>query len=249
MNYLVLLGLCSAKDAPLVRGTAKAQDKIDFLKEFTDLVVLHTSQSAISGHVAQGLLSDVVSDAKAILSPQITLFPSDMDPIYTVKGSSTPSVNVEGLISSVKVELDSISNKMALLGVQSVQPPPVPKRTDIEELKKEVHGQFVQLQKLMDRFGSIYDLEIKPWTRGDTGADLVGLGPQASQLLDLQQSLKNALSSVRQLKNGYQQIISPDSSSDLSRIDQEINEHAILAVQDRCAILEKAMERRHELYE
>jgi hypothetical protein len=246
LNYFGLLGLCGPKDAPIIRGSAKTQDKIAFLKEFTDLVVLNTSKTAIPTQSAQAFLSDIVSDAKAILSPQITLFPSDMDPIYATKGSNTPSVDVESLISSAKSELNDVSSKLAKLDLNEVQTAPIPRRTDIEELKKELKAKFGQLQKVMERFDAVYDLEIKPWVRDSKEEHAPGVGQQASKLLEMQKSLKLALTSIRQLKSGYQQIVAPESSSDLSRIDLEINEHAILAVQDQCSILEKSMARHQE---
>jgi hypothetical protein len=246
LNLFVLLGLCTAKDAPLIRGTAKLQDKVEFLRDFTELVVLNTSQTSTNIAPSQRLLSDIVSDAKAILSPQITLFSSDMDPIYAVKPSTIPPIDLESLISCVKTELADVSIKLATMDVTDLQLVPVSKRTDIDGLKKEVHTQFVRLQKVMERFDSVYELEIKPWMRDEPDVKLVGIGPESSRILNLQKSLQLALSSVRQLKNGYQQIVSNESSSELSKIDLEINEHAILAVQDQCSILEKAIARRHE---
>lgn len=120
-------------------------------------------------------------------------------------------------------------------------------RTDIELLKNEVQSQFSRLQSVMVRFEAMYESDVKPWCRNLPDAKLVGIGPESSRLLELQQSLLQTLSNVKQLKNGYQQIVSSDTASELTKCDLEINEQAILAVQEQCSILEKAFARRNEI--
>lgn len=239
--------MCGPKDGALIRGAVKQQDKVSFLLDLSELALLNRRQSSIQTAATQCLLADVISDAKAILSKQIAIFPADMDPIYATKSTTPPLVDIEDSISSAKSELAKIEAELASqkdsIGVPRQSAP----RTDIELLKREVQSQFARLQSVMVRFEAMYESDVKPWCRNLPDAELVGIGPESSRVLELQQSLLQALSNVKHLKNGYQQIVSSETSSELTKCDLEINEHAILAVQEQCAILEKAFARRHEI--
>lgn len=247
MHLCILLGLCGPKDAALLRGSVKQQDKVSFLVDLCELALLNRRQSSIQTSATQCLLADVISDAKAILSKQIVLFPADMDPIYATKSTSVPSVDLETLISSTKTELAQIESQLSSLNVLADMPRQHVPRTDIELLKKEVQSQFSRLQNVMVRFEAMYESDVKPWCRNLPDAELIGIGPESSRLLELQQSVLQALSNVKQLKNGYQQIVASETASELTKCDLEINEQAIVAVQEQCSILEKAFARKHEI--
>lgn len=247
-NLCVILGLCSSKDSNLVRGTAKEQEKVHFLRGLIELVELNASQAANQAGAAQRLLCDVVSDSRAILSKQVTLFPADMDPIYSIKGSSVPSDDIGGAISTTKEKLKEIEEILASsYDVSNLKLADEAARSDIAALKKEVQEQFDRLQFVMKQFEAVYALDIKPWCREDeSGAELVGLGPSATNLLSLQKNLQVALSNLKLFKSNYQQMATSDSS-DVTYCDLGINEQSIIAVQEQCSILEKAILRRQEV--
>jgi hypothetical protein len=243
----VILGLCSSKDAAIVRGSAKPQEKNTFLQNLVDLALLNATQQQIQPQANERLLSDIIVDSTAILSKQVSLFPTDMDPIYASKNTTSAPLDIEGLISQIKAELDRVQLTLASVDVTGLKVGSSAPVTDIDTLKKTVARQFTQLHTIVAQFNAIYESDILPWCgqRGDT--QLVGLGPKAAELLNIQQPLQDMLSNIKQLKNGYQRIVSHESASELAKCDIEINEHTILAVQAQSMVLEKAFTRKQEI--
>lgn len=246
LNLCVLLGLCHSKDVSLIRGNGKTQDKIDFLKRLIDLVLLNCSYSEINPVANKTLLNEIVADSKAILSKQIPLFSVDMDPIYTTKGNTLPPMDVESLIVSVKTKLSNLDRKLATIDVSGLQIDGNRAPRDIDVLKKEVSNQFMRLQSIVKLFSAIYEADIQPWLCSSIEPKLTGVGPKATQLLQVQESLQSMLTNIKQLKQGYMQIVAPESVAELNRCDLEINEHTILAVQEQSAVLERAFIRRQD---
>lgn len=248
MQFCVTFGLCSAKDTALVRGNVKDQEKVQFLRSIIELVQLNESHAADQAGASQRLLADVISDSRAILSKQVSLFPADMDPIYSIKGPNVPTSDVEGAISNTKAKLREIEQKLASYDVSSITLSDDTVRTDIGALKNEVQGQFARLQSVMKQFEAVYALDIKPWCRddADSSSGLLGLGPSATNLLSLQKNLQSALSNLKLFKTSYQQMTTNDPSVDVTYCDLGINEQSIIAVQEQCSILEKAILRRQE---
>lgn len=231
----------------LVKGSAKEQDKVQFLRTLTELVKINTPETASQIGASQQLLADVVADSRAILSKQVSIFPADMDPIYSVKNGTVPSYEVEALISTAKSTLKELEQTLSTHDVSKLVVPSEAHRTDIGALKKEVHEQFERLQMMMRQFEAVYALDVRPWCREEGGSALIGLGPAATQLLELQTSLHAALSNLKHLKSNYSDMTANDSAVDVAKCDLEINEQSILAVQEQCSILEKALLRRQEV--
>lgn len=191
----------------------------------------------------------MVADSRAILSRQVSLFPADMDPIYSTKGALPPAVDIAGAISTTKSKLREIEQKLSSYDVSTLKLADDSVRTDIGALKDEVQGQFTRLQTVMSQFEAVYALDIKPWCRDDDAAhaELMGLGPSATNLLSLQKNLQGALSNLKLFKTSYQQMTSNDPSASATYCDLGINEQSIIAVQEQCSILEKAISRRQEV--
>lgn len=246
-NLCILLGLCSAKDAAIVRGSGKLQDKVEFLSTLVELVTLNRANATVNPSANEAFLNDVVADSKAVLSKQIQLFSVDMDPLYASKSSGTQLSDVETRISEAKKELARLERDLSSVDVSGLQVDTSTHVIDIETLKKEVATKLARLETLMKRFETAYQADIAPWCgQHSETTKLYGLGPRAAQLSDLHNSVTQMLSSIKQLKNSYSAIITHDGTIDLAKCDLEISEHLILGVQEQSAVLEKSFSRIHE---